>query len=58
MKTWKGQVALERLPASSVMLREEAVDAYAAGHTRAAAELSALADHIDHAAEKIRETER
>lgn len=57
-KTWAGQVALERLPKSAVMLREHAADAYAAGDNRTARQLEALADAFARRAEQIKEIER
>lgn len=57
-KTWRGQVTLERLPKSAVMLREHAADAYAAGDNRTARQLEALADAFVRRAEQTKERER
>lgn len=58
MKTWRGQVTLERLPKSAVMLREHAADAYASGDLASARQLEALADAFSRRAEKVKECER
>lgn len=57
-KTWRGQVALERLPKSAVMLREHAADAYASGDLTTARQLEALADAFVRGAEQVKERER